>query len=266
MPRTQDWETIRAVLEQDREWSAYALGDLAPGLFEDCEWFVAQEAPALLLIYRGLREPVLFAQGPPSLVAGLLAEIAAEPRLYLMVRPEIVPFVQERWVVPQPVAMWRMVLDTAAFRRASGVGATRLSIDDLPALRELYADGVPAGETPDSFDSSMLDRGIFYGVFEDAALVAAAGTHLVSPSVGVGAVGNVYTRRDRRGRGLATCVTGAVTAALLRLSLPTVVLNVSQQNEAALLVYERLGFRRYGGFFEGLAVSGPARARAQSCS
>jgi predicted GNAT family acetyltransferase len=70
----------------------------------------------------------------------------------------------------------------------------------------------------------------------------------------VGAIGNVYTRRDRRGRGLASFVTGAVTAELLRLGLRTVALNVNQRNAAAIRVYEQLGFTRYCAFYEGVAV------------
>ena len=64
-------------------------------------------------------------------------------------------------------------------------------------------------------------------------------------------MGNVYTRRDRRGRRLARHTTGAVTAALLALGIPTIVLNVNQKNAAALLVYEALGFRQVCPFWEG---------------
>ena len=43
------------------------------------------------------------------------------------------------------------------------------------------------------------------------ALVAVAGTHLVSDTYGVAAIGNVFTHPDYRGRGYATLATGAVT-------------------------------------------------------
>jgi predicted GNAT family acetyltransferase len=73
----------------------------------------------------------------------------------------------------------------------------------------------------------------------------------------VAAIGNVYTRRDRRGRGLSGCLTSAVAAEILRLRIPVVGLNVSQRNSAAIRVYERLGFAAHCEFVEGPAVSFP---------
>jgi predicted GNAT family acetyltransferase len=99
----------------------------------------------------------------------------------------------------------------------------------------------------------MLEQGVFYGIGEGADLVAVAGTHLVSGPESVGAVGNVYTRRDRRGRGLAGRATSAVTAELIRRGLRTIALNVNQANAAAIEVYERLGYVKYCPFYEGLA-------------
>ena len=66
----------------------------------------------------------------------------------------------------------------------------------------------------------------------------------------------MYTRRDRRGRGLAGCLTSAVTQELLRMNIPVVGLNVSQRNSAAIRVYERLGFATHCEFVEGPAVLG----------
>jgi predicted GNAT family acetyltransferase len=63
----------------------------------------------------------------------------------------------------------------------------------------------------------------------------------------------VYTRRDRRGRGLASRLTSAVTAELLSVGIRLIALNVSQHNSTAIRVYERLGFQRYCPFIEGLA-------------
>jgi hypothetical protein len=74
------------------------------------------------------------------------------------------------------------------------------------------------------------------------------------------AIGNVYTRRDRRGLGFGTQVTAAVTAALLRLRLRTVALNVEQNNDTAIRIYERLGFRRYCEYREGVARRAPVIA------
>ena len=253
MPRITHPAEIRALLEIDRPWAVYALGDLAPGFFEHSEWFRAPNAPALILLYRAFATPVLFALGKPESVRGLLDEIGGEREMYLSIRPEILPLVKARYEVRHETAMWRMVLDPVNLA-APMQDAVRLGPADLAALQQLYADGQSTGEVPDFFYPSMIEQGVFFGIWEDKALVAAAGTHLVAPLESVGAIGNVYTRRDRRGRGLALRVTCAVAAELLRLGLRTVALNVNQRNAAAIRVYERLGFARYCAFYEGVAA------------
>ena len=261
VPRLTDPDAIRALLETDRPWAAYALGDLAPGFAEYAEWLADRdgngqasgEGQALALLYRAFETPVFFTLGDPPSVARLLDEIKNERRIYLSIRPEILPLVKARWRVEHETDMWRMIVTPGTFRPASTEGAGRLSLRDLPALRRLYADGEPTGEIPDFFSPEMLARGVFFGIYEDEELIASAGTHLVAPAESVGAVGNVYTRRDRRGRGLAARVTSAVTAALVEMRLRTIALNVNQQNALAARVYERLGYERYCAFHEGVA-------------
>jgi len=85
-------------------------------------------------------------------------------------------------------------------------------------------------------------------------LIAIAGTHVVSRATSVGALGNVYTRRDRRRRGLALEVASAVTAELVRSGISTIVLNIIATNTPARRVYERIGFGDYCEFYEGAAV------------
>jgi len=260
VPHLTDATLIRAILETDRNWAAYALGDLAPGFVEHAEWYRGGDTthPALLLLYRLFTEPVLFSLGEAADVAQLLTEIKTEPALYLSIRPEILPLIKARYTVQHEAAMWRMILNPARFQVPPNTECTRLDLSHLPALRALYTDGQATGEVPDFFDELMLENGVFYGAYDEhGILLASAGTHLVAPHESVAAVGNVYTRRDQRGRGLARRVTGAVVADLLRgtPTLRTVALNVNQQNLAALTVYEHLGFERYCQFYEGLATS-----------
>ncbi len=254
MPRLTDPGLIRSLLETDRPWAAYALADLAPGFFEHCEWRGSFEGDrGIILLYRAFEVPVLVTVGAAPAVASLLEEIRDVPEMYLSIRPEILPLIKARYDVLPESPMWRMVLDPAAFRAPKANEAVSLSRADLPALLQLYADGEASGESPDFFSPQMLAQGVFFGVREGEALVSAAGTHVFTPSQSVGTVGNVYTRRDRRGRGLGSQVTQRVTAELLRLGLRTIVLNVAQPNAAAIRVYERLGFRRYTAFYEGRA-------------
>jgi ribosomal protein S18 acetylase RimI-like enzyme len=268
MPRLTQRADIRRLLETDRVWAIYALGDLTPGFFELSEWYAAPGgAPALVLLYRAFATPVLFAHGEPALVRLVLEEMGPQPKVYLSVRPEVLPLVQEHHHVDPAQPMWRMSLEPDDFRPAAGPPPARLSLNDLLAVEALYADGAPVGQSPDFFSGPMLDLGVFYGIWEEGVLVAVAGTHLVSEQESLGAVGNVYTRRDRRGRGLAAAVTSAVTAELLRQGLRTIALNVNQENAAAIHVYERLGYKKYCAFTEGVATqkkSEPTRLAGSS--
>jgi GNAT superfamily N-acetyltransferase len=254
MPRTADHAIIRTILTAEPIWSAYALGDLAPGFFGDCDWHISADGtPALVMLYRGFETMVLFAVGDAPSIEPLIHEVEPAAKLYLHVKPEVLPLLKTKYEDCNAWAMWRMVLDRRRYHPVSAAHCARLRISDLSALQHLYSEGGPAGEAPDFFLPSMLSEGVYFGVFEGSELVAAAGTHMVIPEEGVGAIGNVYTRRDRRGRGHGAAVTGAVTNELLRLNLPTIVLNVNQRNGGALRLYERLGYERHCRYYEGLA-------------
>lgn len=254
MPRLTDLAAVRSLLATDRPWAAYALGDLSPGFAERCEWFgAAAGAAALVMLYRGATPPVIVTLGEPDSVARLLEDVAGEASLFLSVRPEHLGAVEARWRVPASRPMWRMILDPARVPDDAGSRAVRLGPGNEEEVARLFADGEAAGEAPDFFQSAMVGQGVFFGVVEGGELLAAAGTHLLAPEEGVAAVGNVYTRRDHRGRGLAGRTTGAVVAELVRRGFGTIVLNVGQENIPGLRLYERLGFRRYCPFYEGAA-------------
>jgi GNAT superfamily N-acetyltransferase len=157
--------------------------------------------------------------------------------------PEMLKVLKTRYDIVELRRMWRMVLARDAYRSGSIPEVDRLSSAHVSPVKQLFDDGAISGESPDFFFPSMLNAGVFFGVWEADELVAVAGTHLVAPSEDVAAVGNVYTRRDRRGRGLAARVTSAVVDELLRLKIRT-----------AIRVYERLGFTRHCDYYEGLAT------------
>jgi ribosomal protein S18 acetylase RimI-like enzyme len=204
------------------------------------------------MLYRAFGTPVLFAQGDPRAVAPILDDFSTEPSVFLHVRPEMLPVLETRYEIVELWRMWRMVLERDAYRGVLTAGVVRLSSAHESAVKQLFDDGSSTGESPDFFFPSMLDAGVFYGLEDADNLVAVAGTHLVVPSEDVAAIGNVYTRRDRRGRGLAASVTSAVVDELLRLRIGTIVLNVNQSNALAIRLYERLGFKRHCGYCEGL--------------
>jgi GNAT superfamily N-acetyltransferase len=147
----------------------------------------------------------------------------------------------------EPIPMWRMVLQADRFQPVGG-GCIPLTPDHAGQLAALYAQA-----EQNAFDPEQIPGGAFHGIFVDGQLVAAAGTHLVSPIYKVAAVGSVFARPTHRGMGHGTAVTGAVVAELLACGMRDIVLNVNRKNETAIRIYERLGFGRYCPFFEGMA-------------
>jgi ribosomal protein S18 acetylase RimI-like enzyme len=252
MPRITNLAVVQTMLERDRPWSAYALGDLSPGYADHCEWYTDEGHEAIMLLFHGFETPIVFGLGAPARLAQLFNLIDA-PRIALHVRSEAVPALAPRFAAVDVKPMWRMVLDATAFQPRDRAPVEPLGPEHVDDVGRLYADGVDSGETPDFFFPSMLEQGTFRGIRAGRDLVSTAGTHLFAPDLGVCAVGNVYTRRDVRRRGLAAQVTSAVVADVLAQGIQTVVLNVRHANDGANRVYEKLGFRRYCEFVEGVA-------------
>jgi ribosomal protein S18 acetylase RimI-like enzyme len=241
--------SIRALLHRDRHWSIYALGDLDPRRQQYCEWYTKGTSVALL--YREFDAPILWAAGDPD----VLDELPDLDACYLQIPETFLAGVEGRLKVTWSRLMHRMSLDAAHFvphPRADAVEPLDLSHEE--EIRELYADGQATHEEPDFFFGSQLGDGTFFGVRRDGRLVAAGGTHLYSAEECVGAIGNVYTHRAYRAQGHASAVTSAIVRRLIERGTYTIALNVKSENQAAIRVYERLGFRFHARFWEGRAA------------
>jgi len=244
LPQLVDKAEIRQLLQRDRRWCVYALGDLTPRMFEKCQWFT----PDLTLVLHDYGTSILFAHGTGSIHEAL--DHVAWP-VHLQVQPDALDEVRRHATVTNEKHMQRMTLES---RTPTSVDprARRLTSADADALTKLYQDGEATGESPDFFYSSMVTDGVFFGVYEDQELTAVAGTHLVARDESAAAIGNVYVRRDRRSRGLGRTVTAAVVNELR--DLETIGLNVRADNRSAIHVYESLGFATHCDFREALAA------------
>jgi predicted GNAT family acetyltransferase len=116
--------------------------------------------------------------------------------------------------------------------------AVALSEADADDLQAFYAASYPGNW----FVPRMLETGFYYGVRRGGSLVSVAGVHVVSQRYRVAALGNITTRPDVRGQGLATIATTRLCQELLRAGIDHVGLNVKADNRAAIACYERLGF------------------------
>jgi hypothetical protein len=76
MPQLTDRTKIRAILEADHPWAAYALADLEPGFFAHATWFRAVgEASALALMYSAFTTPALITLSKVQELRAILHEV-----------------------------------------------------------------------------------------------------------------------------------------------------------------------------------------------
>lgn len=258
MPTTGDLARVERLLNSDRVWTTYALADLQDDFAGACRWLTSADGTeeAVALLYSGLEPPVLFAAGAPDALERALAGMALPPRVYLSVREEHLPVIEKLYDNSgDHRPMYRMIL-TDAERAVSRieVAPERLTASSIPHVETLLAWNGPF--TPDAFAPYQVEQGVFYGVWDNTgALVAVGGTHIVDWTRHVAAIGNMYTRPDRRGCGYATAILAALVQTLRARNVETIVLNVDQRNQGARHLYEEHGFVVYCPYVEGIAVT-----------
>lgn len=240
---------LRAFLETDRTWAAYAICDLDDREFRRTRWgaaFDGSEAIALALEYAGLTPQPLFVMGRNDGIEAILADVIRPRAAYVASLPDALPAVEAHYEVDRGAEMVRMWVDRTTFRPFPS-NAQRLLPVEIGDLNKLYQLGFASW-----LPASAIQEGVYYGIRVGGRLVAAAGTHVVSSDARLAVVGNVLTHIDFRGRGYATATTSAVTADLLRFC-DEVVLNVRADNPPALQAYRKLGYREHVRFEERLA-------------
>jgi RimJ/RimL family protein N-acetyltransferase len=245
---TVDRSLLRAFLDTDRLYAAYALCDLDDREFLRTRWGVAMvgdEPIAVALQYAGYAPQPVFVMGENAGVAAILAAIVKPRAAYIAARAEHLAAIGTSYRVEPGASMYRMWVDRERFR-AVNAHVTRLGPEDISDLNRLYQLGFAAW-----LPATAIADGLYYGIRVGNRLVAAAGTHVISPSAAMAVVGNVMTHVDHRGRGYATAVTSAVTAELLTFC-DQVVLNVRTDNPPALAAYRRLGYEVHTTFEERL--------------
>jgi ribosomal protein S18 acetylase RimI-like enzyme len=245
---TTDRGLLRTFLERDRLFAAYAICDLDVREFARTRWGVAlagDDPTAVVLEYAGYAPQPIFVMGENAGISAVLGDLIRPRAAYAAVLPANLAAVEAHYRVEPGPQMVRMWVDRASFRPCPADVARLLPVE-VGDLNRLYQLGFTAWLPP-----SAIAEGVYYGIRVGGRLVAAAGTHVVSPEARLGVVGNVMTHAEYRGRGYATAVTGAVTAELLRFC-DQVVLNVRADNPPALQAYRKLGYREHVRFEERL--------------
>ena len=246
--QTTDRALLHGFLGQDRLYAAYAICDLEEREFGRTRWGAAYDGDDLVAVgmeYTGPTPQPLFVMGRVDGIGAVLRDVIRPRAAYIAARTTMLPAVEAHYRVDPGPQMVRMWVDRSHFRPYPATVQRLLPVEigELNRLYQLgFASWLPSGAIAD---------GVYYGMRVNGQLVAAAGTHVVSPTARLAVVGNVLTHLDYRGRGFATAVTGAVTAELLR-SCDQIVLNVRADNPPAINAYRRLGYVEHARFEERL--------------
>lgn len=240
-------EALRSLLERDRIWCAYALADLYPPYAENARWYTSNDA--VILTYHGLQPPVLFAHGDPSQINELFKDVSPGKYQFGLLENHLT-ILGDRLSRDGEKSMWRLALEPEKFPGADAApDVVQLGVDDLVEIMDLFSDHP---DQPDAFHESQVVSGYFFGVRVDGNLCAISGTHVISKQAGIAALGNVFTHPAWRGRGLARRATASLVEVVLKARIPTIVLNVSVDNDPAVRLYRHLGFLPVCGYYEGV--------------
>lgn len=259
-----DKEQIRFYLSTDINYAAYAIGDLEPPYYDHTRWYSASRTgsiEALGLVYSALQPEVLFLMGEvPALSALLLYGIGSDT-VFFTAKPETEGTLRSFYDIEHISYMLRMRVNRGIFKSvenadAPGSAILPIGINQIGEVESLIRDAaeVDGRDIRDvAFAPEMVIDGYYRGMYRTGRLVALAGTHLTAPQSHIAAVGNVVVHPEFRRQGLGGLVSNAVTAALITDNFDLIVLNVRQNNQGALKIYRKLGYKQVGAFIEGVA-------------
>ena len=246
---TADRGLLRAFLERDRLFAAYAICDLDDREFARTRWGSrcdGDEPVASASSTAGSSPQPLFVMGRRRTASRRSCATSSgrgpptSPSC-----PSTSPRSSRTTASTPGRQMVRMWVDRATFRPYPA-RVERLLPVEIGELNRLYQLGFASW-----LPSSSIADGVYYGIRVGGRLVAAAGTHVVSRDARLAVVGNVLTHADYRGRGYAKATTGAVTAELLRSatrSSSTSGRTIRRRSHA----YRRLGYAEHVRFEERL--------------
>jgi ribosomal protein S18 acetylase RimI-like enzyme len=251
--RLHDRPRIEAFLRRDPFLHGYELGDLDDRLWPDTAWYgllEGQEILALALLYTGLSEPTLLALASDgiALLARLLREAAPllPASLYCHLMPSLEKSLEGRYTMTPQVEHYKMALrDAGRLDEALSAETAALSPEDRAEVEAFYAQSYPGNW----FVPALLETGCYVGIREAGKLLCVAGVHVYSARSRVAALGNIATRPEARGRGLAQAATAALCRRLLR-TVDHICLNVRADNQAAIACYRKLGFEAVASYAE----------------
>ncbi|MCK4306310.1 MAG: GNAT family N-acetyltransferase [Candidatus Eisenbacteria sp.] len=248
-----DKDELEVFLRRNTFLHLYEIGDLDDFFWPYTCWYALKDDDGIrevALLYLGLNPPTLlaFTRDPSGAMGELLrsSRHLLPARFYAHLSEGGVSAFKDGYQVRSHGAHYKMALTNPS--GLDGIDTSevvQLAPSDEEELNGLYELSYPGNW----FNPYMLRTGCYYGIRRHQQLVSVAGIHVLSLRYRVAALGNVTTRPEFRGQGLAT----TVCAALCRALLPTVDhigVNVKADNSSAIACYEVLGFERIASYSE----------------
>jgi ribosomal protein S18 acetylase RimI-like enzyme len=234
----------------------YAIGDLDDFFWPHTTWFALQERGEvcqLALFYTDptMRVPTLLAlaEPPEDSMRDLLRALrpVLPRRFYAHFTGTTADVLSDDYRIQSHGRFHKMgLIDPSRLASIDASEAVALTPADTPDLHALYGASYPGNW----FVPRMLETGSYFGIRRDSALVSVAGVHVYSPEYKVAALGNITTRPDVRGQGLARLATAHLCQELRRAGIETIGLNVKAENRSAIACYEKLGFQHVADYGE----------------
>lgn len=232
----------------------YSLGDLDDFFWPRTVWYGLRERgrlTQLTLLYTGCSMPtaLAYAEEPVDsmgeLLRGLLPYLPR--KFYAHLTQSVADVLADDYRMQCHGTFHKMGLtDAARLATVDGAEAVMLRGSDVDDLRALYSASYP----DNWFVPRMLETGFYYGIRRNGILASVAGVHVYSQPYAVAALGNIATRPEFRGQGLATIVTARLCQELRKAGIQHIGLNVRADNQHAVACYQRLGFERVADYGE----------------
>ena len=254
-----DKEIIERYLRGNEALNIYCIGDLDDFFRPFTIWYGLYDGAgrlrSLAMLYTGGDIPALMAYRAyedgalAELISGISKFLPANFYSHLCAPSEVA--LAEHFDLEAHGRHLKMYLnDASKITTGDDPAVKNLGTPDLEALVKLYKESYPGNW----FDPPTLSTGQYFGIYEGSELTCAAGVHVFSPAYGAAALGNITTRPEYRGKGLAARVTAALCRSLMK-KVRLIGLNVESENAPAIRCYEKLGFTVAGEYGEFMALS-----------
>ncbi len=237
-------QEIESYLRKNTLLHIYSLGDLDTFFWPYTTWYASKEADqihAILLVYSGMDIPTLlaFSDDKPALRSLLESTLPLLPRyFYMHILPDLEDIFTSQFSLEFRGDYYKMGLQkTELVTQVDTSRVSALGQADLEQIYHLYSLSYPGNW----FDPRMLETRQYFGVKGAEELLSIAGVHVYSAPYKAAALGNITTHPAHRGQGLGKITTARLCQSLLE-TVDYIGLNVKANNQAALNLYQMLGF------------------------